>query len=83
MLGCGGAQFIFCSARDTRLDGLFQVSIEPFVGIEFRRVTWQVKDFDRLSMLAQPLPDRLRGMHAEVIEHQKDLACGVWGGRYS
>ena len=38
VFGCGSAQLIFCSAWDTRLDGVFQVSVEPFVGIQFQPV---------------------------------------------
>jgi hypothetical protein len=65
-MGCCLMLFVFGSAWDTRLDGLLQIAIEPFVRIGFRRVTWQVKDFDLFTMLAQPLLDRLAVMHCEV-----------------
>ena len=71
---CCFAQLVFSSARNMSFDGLFQVPVESFVGIEFRGITGQVEDFYLRGVLSQPLLDWGAVMHAEVIEHKEDSA---------
>jgi len=71
---CRLAQLVFCPAWNARFNGLFQVSVETFIRVQFRRVTGQVEGFDLLDVRCQPLFDRLAMMHAQVIKNQEDLA---------
>jgi hypothetical protein len=45
--------------RDFFADGLFEVCVQAFLGIEFRAVTGQLEYFDFIRALCQPCLDRL------------------------
>ena len=71
------AQLVFCPARNARFNGEFQIAIKPFIGIQLRRVTGQIENFDLLHVFSQPLLDRLARMYAQVVEYPKDLTPGL------
>jgi hypothetical protein len=50
-------------------DGLFQISIEPLVGVLLRRVAGKIKHFDLPLVLGQPLFERIAVMDTQVIQH--------------
>ncbi len=69
---CRSLSFVLHGTRVSM--ACFQVSIEFFIGVQLWGVAGQVEDFDLLEVLCQPLLDRRAVMHAQVIEHQEDLA---------
>ena len=75
VVGCCQAQFVFGSAWHARLDGLFQVAVETFIGIQSRRVAGQVKDFDGLDSLLVELENCLPRLtiHSPVSTPGRDL----------
>ncbi len=58
---------------------MFEIGIEAFVGIQLRRITWQVEDFDAVVARLQPCFDRLGMVRAEIVEDDKDLAVQMKG----
>jgi hypothetical protein len=52
---------------------LLEIGIEQFAGIEFRRVTGQIKDLDFVHILRQPLLNDLGVMHTKVVDDEEYL----------
>ena len=72
-------QMAFGSGRSTAGHGSLEIGIQQFVLIQRWAVRWQLKHFDGLRMLRQPLSDRLGVMHLEIVQDQKHLpAVGVF-----
>ena len=77
MSGCRLPQFVAFSEWRARLNDLFQVAVETLIRVEFRRIARQIRDFDLSLVHIQLLIDRFAVMHAEIVEHQNDLAARV------
>ncbi len=80
--GCGVGESLFGSHGRSGGDGPFQIGIEQLIGVQLRRVTGQVKDFDLLTMEGQPLFDQLAVMDSEIIQDQKIFRPAWWISRF-
>ena len=76
--GGGRLQFGVRSHGDFGFDSVFEAGVQPFVRVQFRRVTGKVENLDLLAVFGQPLLDRLAVMHAQVIKHLKYLASSLF-----
>lgn len=66
----GQGEFVSC--RSDLGHVLLQVGIEQLVGVQFRRITGQVKDLDLVLMFLEPLLHRLRVMNPEIVQDEED-----------
>jgi len=66
-------QSLHCSPWNARGDGMLEICIESFVGIELRAVAGQVEHLYLLLMVPQPLHG-LAVMDLKVVHDKKHLA---------
>ena len=76
--GGGRLQFGVRSHGDFGFDSVFEAGVQSFVRVQFRRIAGKVEDLDLLVMLGEPLFDRLRVMHAQVIKYEKHFASSLF-----
>lgn len=55
----------------------FQIPVEVLVGVEFRRVRRQVKQFDLLGVFRSPLADTVGTVHAQVVDDKEHLTLRI------
>ena len=78
VVGSGFDELQLGASRCELGDGLLEVGVGHFVGIEFGAVARQVEDFDGIGMPGQPGFDWLGVVNPEVVEDQVDLLVRVF-----
>ena len=71
-VGCG-LQLGLGAYWHLRSDGLLEVGIESFIGIEFGAVAGQGEDLDVSLLLGQSRLDGFAVVHAQVVQDEEDL----------
>src|SRR3954454_3368194 len=74
---CGLLELLLAAHRRLAHDVLLEISIQPFIWVEFRTVGRQVEDLDLRLVPAQPLLHHRRAMHRQPIQDQEHFAPGI------
>ncbi len=72
VLGCF-SEFGLGPHRDVFADGVFEIGVEPLVGVQLGRVAREIEHVDRLAAFCEPRLDDLRMMDAQIVEDEKEF----------
>jgi hypothetical protein len=51
---------------------MFEVGVQPLVGVQLRRIAREIEDFDAIIVSVQPGLDRLGMMDAQIVQDQEE-----------
>lgn len=73
----GSLEAFLFRMRQAAVDTTLQITVDILVGIELRRVRWQVEHLDLVAVACEPCAHLAGVMHPQVVEDKKLLAVAI------